>query len=89
MTAAKHLPDGKLPDGKVRVFKYLTLQVKLLVFNVLRMFHLGICLTRIKVPLALADMMLLLPPVNEFLWAFRKSLRLGATKSRMLRETEG
>jgi hypothetical protein len=29
--------------------------------------------------MACADMVLLLPAVNEFLWAFRKALRLGAT----------
>ena len=61
----------------------------MLVLNMLCMFLCRICLTRIKVPLASTDMMLLLPSVNEFLWAFRKSLRLGATNSRMLRETEG
>jgi hypothetical protein len=32
-----------------------------------------------KLPVAQADIVLLLPAVNEFLWAFRKALRLGAT----------
>jgi hypothetical protein len=74
---------------KVGVFKNLTLQDNPLALNLLRMFLCWICLTRTKVALASADIMLLLPSVNEFLWAFRKSLRLGTNKSRMLRETEG
>jgi hypothetical protein len=62
-----------------RSTKYLPLQVNSLSPNGLRLLIRRHLLQLAKLPMASSDMVLLLPAVNEFLWAFRKALRLGAT----------
>jgi hypothetical protein len=57
----------------------MTLQVNDLMFSYLRLiFRQNYC-NQAKLAMAYSDIMLLWLAVNEFLWAFRKALRLGAT----------
>ena len=72
------LEARRTPNVK-RWTKNLPLQVNPFFPNVLRLSIRQNLLHLTKLPMASSDMVLLLPAVNEFLWAFRKALRLGAT----------